>query len=171
MTLSWVLLFLIPLFLIPAFLLPQNRIRFFSFCALIPFLTLFLLFIANFLWEEIGLEQQIGKTFFPLFSGFLSGFETLSLQERYHLSAYLFYEFLYLLLYLIVYVFLKIYYIGSNPNIHKPTKAIRHALDILIFLVVTYGVLGVFLIEIREIIPLPDGLFKGFFSWFYPIGA
>ena len=169
MTLSALLLIILPLFLIPALLLPSNRIRLFSYCGLLGF-TVVLVFLLLSLRMPL-LINNIGQVFYPMWSPILGGYTTLLASEQYHLSFFLTMFFFYIVSYLICYIFMKVFYKGSNPNINKPIKAIFNILLVVIFVCVTYGSLSYFLIQIREILPFRDGFLSGFFDLIYPLEA
>lgn len=169
MTLSALLLIILPLFLIPALLLPSNRIRVFSYCGLQGFIVVLVFLLLSL--EMPLLINDIGYTFYPMWSPILGGYTTLLSKEKYHLSFYLTMLFFYIISYLICYIFMKIFYKGSNPNINKPIKAIFNILLVVIFICVTYGSLAYLLIEIREILPFREGFLSGFFDFIYPLEA
>lgn len=163
------LLILIPLFFIPAFVLPKNKIKFYSTCFSIAGISLILFFLLSFLfgWD---MENRIGSVFL----GWLpSLFERSDLNEEEikHLYFCFFCLAMFFVIYLIPYILFKIFFIGKNPDINKPSRKMESIIDIVFFLISTYGMLFLFLVEIREIIPLREGFLSFLFDWIYHIGA
>ncbi len=170
MSLSIALIFLSSLFLIPTFFLTRNKLTFFTLCAFPPALFFFSLFLLNFFFPSIGIEQGMGKAFLGFFSFFVKR-DTLTMEEQIHISFYLSLLFFYLVLYLIGYILHKIWFIGKNPDIHKAYLRSLTILLRVIFFFSSCGILCLTAIEIREIIPLTDGFLGFLFDFIYPIGA
>lgn len=171
MTLTLFLLLLLSVFLIPAILLPQNRIRFFSISSSSATLVLLaLIFIGNFFGMERW-EDAIGSFFYPMWSPLLKHVDEITLKEANHLSTWFTYLFFYFVVYLLIYFIMKQVFIGSNPNIHRPTKWFLRFLEVFLFLLTTYVPLSMFFISIRGIIPLRDGTLGQIFNLIYRLEA
>ncbi len=169
MTLSLLLIFIFVCSLFPSIFLPSNKIKTYILSAIAGFIIIFFLYFLCLNFPS--LEYSLGKFSHPMFAFLLDGYIELSLVERYHISACLFMLFIFFLSYIISYTFVKIFYIGSNPNIHKATNVISRTLLSVLFLSLSAFLLSVFLIEIRLIIPLQDGLFSKMFQFIYKIEA
>ena len=115
-------------------------------------------------------EHNIGKAFYPMFA-FFAYRPYLSLEECYDLSFLFTMLFFYGICYFATFLILKRIHIGSNPNIRKPSSIISTIFDTVIFLVCTYGVLAIFLIDIRIILPLGDGFLGWLFQLIHPLKA
>lgn len=170
MSLSLILILLLPLFVIPAFFLPQNRLRFYTICSLIATGIVVTINLLNLFLSSLNIEGNMGKFFYPMFS-FLLNRNTLANASIYHLSFWLTNLLIYFLSYLLTYLIIKFHFIGKNPDIHKVVTKFTKAINILLFLVSTYVVLGVFLIEIREILPVQEGNLSWLFALIYPLEA
>ncbi|MCR4699182.1 MAG: hypothetical protein K5762_07450 [Bacilli bacterium] len=150
--------------------MPQNKMRFYTICAAAGTTQAFVLFLLDGVIPAWNLSQNIGKIFFPMFS-FIVNRNNLALEEMYHLSFFFTILFFYGIFYVATYLLMKKFHIGTNPNIRKPSSIIQNILDIFIFLFCTYGMLSLFLIEIREILPLGDGILGWLFNIIYEIKA
>ena len=170
MTLTLALLVLLGLFLLSAILLPLNRVRVFSISSFSAFVPVGFIYLLNGWMEKNFIEQEIGKVFFPVFS-FLFPTDELTLVEKRHLSFSFFLLFLYLILYIIVLLFTKRYYVGNNPSFHKRRNLLTKFLVSSVYFWSAFIVVFLFLVNIREILPFPDGWFQDFFSVIYPIEA
>lgn len=170
MDLTFALLLLLPLFLLPCILLPLNKVRVYFIGSLSAFIPVAFLYMINRWIDGIFIEQTIGKSFLPVF-GFLFVREELSTTEINHLSFSFFLLVLYLATYFLVYLFTKRFYVGNNPTFHKQLNRIQKVILSIFFFITSYTVASVFLINIREILPFPDGLFANLFSWIYQIEA
>lgn len=171
MTLSVLLLVLLLLFLIPCFLLSKNRLQFYLLCTLPAFLVPLLLFLLDLSFPSYEISERIGEAFLGMWHWLFKGYRELNHREVLHLSASFTYLFLYFVSLLICYLPSRILYIGSNPDIHRPIKTITTIITIIFFLVTTYGIAAIFLINIREILPFRDGSLSFFFDWIYHIEA
>ena len=169
MSLSLILIFLFVLFLIPTILLSHNRLRFYIACSLPAFVMVSIFLFLNMAFPDLGVETKIGKTFLVLFSWTFKRYEELSVKEIYHLSFSFFLLCVYLLTYLVSFLLWKLFFIGINPNIHKPIRIVQKIFDGLFFFLMTYGFVFLFLISIRRMIPFPDGFLQGLFQWLYPL--
>ncbi len=169
MTLTLLLLVLIPLFFIPAFVLPKNKIKFYSTCFSIAGFSLLFFFLLSFFfgWD---MENRIGS-FLLGWLPFFAERSDLNEREIIHLYFCFFCLAVFFVIYLIPYVLFKIFFIGKNPDIKKASRKMESIVDIVFFLFSTYGMLFLFLIEIREIIPLREGFLSILFDWIYHIGA
>lgn len=170
MTLTGVLAFLIPLFILPGILLPLNRLRVFSIGTVSAFIPVSFIYLLNHWMGQNFIEQGIGNAFYPVFR-FLFQNPEISSAEKSHLSFTFFLLFLYLFLYLILLIFTKHYYVGSNPSFHKNLGKIYKIPLSIVFFLTSYTIVFLFLINIRLILPIQDGLFQDFFSWIYPLEA
>lgn len=170
MTLSWLIIFLIPLFLIPAVFLPQNRLKYYSICSLVAFGIVFFICLFNITISQVSIEKDIGKAFYGMFSPIVSR-DYLTMEEIYHLSFWLTLIFFYGIIYFLCYMILKFFFIGNNPSIKKPSKRVAQVALSILFFASTYLTFAVFLIEIREIIPFRDGFLSFLFTWIHPIQA
>lgn len=171
MTLSLLLIILIPLFIFPSILLPLNRLRIFLIGTISSFLIVGFIYLLNIWIGNNFLEQNIGKYFIFLSGYFYLSIIELSSSEIYHLSFNFFLIFLYFLIYILVFIPVKILYIGKNPSFHKQINHVSKIIYSLIFFITTYSICFFFLINIREIIPLNDGLFQNIFDFIYKIEA
>lgn len=170
MSLSLLLLILIPLFLIPAIFLPQNRLKYYSACSLVAFGVIFFICLFDVLISQIDIEDDIGKAFYGMFKPLIERSQ-LSQKEIDHLSFWLTLLFFYGLLYLLSYLGMKFFFIGSNPSIKKPSRRIAKVTLSLLFFLSTYMALAIFLVEAREILPFRDGFLSFLFTWIHPIQA
>ena len=78
---------------------------------------------------------------------------------------------LYIFLYIVSYVITEIYFIGKNPHIKKATNYISRVALSASFILFTGVFLSIILVEIREIIPIRDGILSPIFSAIYRIEA
>lgn len=163
------LLILIPLFFIPAFVLPKNKIKFYSICFSIAGCSLFFFLLLSFLFRW-DMENRIGS-FLIGWLPFLFERSDLKDAEIIHLYFCFFCLAMFFVIYLIPYILFKIFFIGKNPDINKPSRKLESIIEIIFFLFSTYGLLFLFLVEIREIIPLREGFLTFLFDWIYHIGA
>lgn len=170
MSLSLFLILLLPLFLVPAFLLPQNKLRFFTLASSTGVLLILVLTLTDVFFPDTHLMYSFGAFFYPMFAPFLNRPE-LNQEEIYHLSAFFAFAFLYGVCYLLTYIPLKIFYIGSNPYLKAPLNKVRRAVEIILYLGMSYALLFFFFVEVREILPFQDGFMKDFFQAVYPIEA
>ncbi len=170
MTLSLLLIILIPLFLIPVFMLPSNKLTLYTFCATIGTGPALVLSLLDIFIPAIKLGEVIGSFFLPMWS-FLSAKPTLNTQEIYHLSFFLTMGFMYLILYLISFFVINSFYIGVNPDIRKVSTIFQQIFSVVLFFTFTYGTLFIFLVETREILPLRDGFLGWLFQLIYQIKA
>ena len=169
MSLSILLLILIPVFLIPAVLLSKNRLQFYLLCAFPSAILILLLFFIDLSLPFLSLNEKIGEAFLPMWHWLYEGYSELNNKEIIHLSCSFTYLFFYLICYILFYIPLKFVFIGSNPNIHKPIKTVTRIIYIIFFMLSTYGVAFVFLAQIRQILPFPDGFLSFFFNLLYQI--
>lgn len=167
MTLSIVLLIILPLFLIPSILLSLNRLRSLLFSLLPGTALLFLIILFDAMIPSLMLNERIGGFFSNVFLFIFKGYNELDSKEIIHLSATFGYFLIYLICFAICVIPVKIFYVGINPSIHKRIRLVQRLFDIILFLATTYGVLAIFLIEIREIIPLQDGFLSFLFNAIY----
>lgn len=170
MTLTAVLAFLIPLFILPCIFLPLNRLRVFCIGTVSAFIPVAFIFLLNRWLGQNFIEQAIGNAFSPIF-GFLFPEPEISHNEKAHLSFAFFLICLYLVLYLVFLLFTKRFYVGSNPSFHKQLSRIYKIPLSIIFFLTSYTIAFLFLINIRQILPIPDGFFQDFFAWIYPLEA
>ena len=169
MSLSILLLILIPVFLIPAGLLSKNRLQFYLLCAFPSAILILLLFFIDLSLPFLSLNEKIGEAFLPMWHWLYEGHSELNNKEIIHLSCSFTYLFFYFICYILFYIPLKFVFIGSNPNIHKPIKTVTRIIYIIFFMLSTYGVAFVFLAQIRQILPFPDGFLSFFFNLLYQI--
>lgn len=169
MTLTLLLLILLPLFVIPGFLLSRNRLRFFLLCSLPTFILILTLNFIDLSFPAQQINERIGRAFMPMWYWLIKGYTELNQAELIHLSASFSYLLLYFIFYIVFYIPAKIFYIGSNPNIHHFIRTISRTFDALLFILSTYGIVFLFLIEIREILPFDDGFLSSVFDWIYKI--
>ncbi len=171
MTLSLIVVMLIPMFLIPAILLPRNKLHIYTWSLLIASVPVILFFIIENTVPELGLEDGIGEFFEWMFSWLVRDESLLTRAEALHIYAYYGYLIIFVLVYLISYLILKATYIGTNPSVHKASRTIGHILLSTIFFVLTYVLIAMFLIEIRQSFGIEDGFLSWLFEAIYPIGA
>lgn len=171
MSLSLLLIFIVPLFILPSILLPLNRLRMFLIGTISSFVVIAFIYMLNIWIGNNFLEQNIGKAFLFLSSFFYLSKVELSSVEIYHLSFSFFLIALYFLLYIIVFIPTKLLYIGKNPSFHKQINFFSKIVYSVLFFISTFSICFFFLINIREILPLNDGLFQNVFNFFYKIEA
>lgn len=171
MTLSLVLIILIPLFILPAILLPLNRLRVFLIGTTSAFLVVAFIYLLNSWTGKSFIEQTIGKYFLFLSSFFYVSKIELSMIEIYHISFSFFLLALYLIIYFVVLLFTTIFYVGNNPSFHKQLKFVQKFFVSILFFVTTFSIVFFFFVNIRLILPIRDGLFENIFSLFYKIEA
>lgn len=171
MTLTLALLVLSSLFFLPACFLSLNRLRTYLIASGSAFFVVFVFLFLNRYFPSLPVEETLGRTFYFLSGFLLDGYIELSLLERYHIAFYFFLLLLYFIIYLIVYIILKIHFVGSNPSVHKNIKRLRQVLAGIFFVVFTYGMMALFFIEIRQILPFNDGILAFFFNWIHPLEA
>lgn len=167
MTLSFLLIVLIPLFLIPTFLLSRNKIRFYN----IGFGMASICVFALQLWDYfvgVGLTHGLASVVRPLFSFFIDR-SYLDNEEVNHLLACFAYLGIYFIVYGITYVILKIFFIGKNPDIQKKSTRFQSIFNNILYFAFTYGMLFLFLVQIRQILPLKDGFLSFVFQLIYSI--
>lgn len=169
MSLSTVIFVLLPLFLIPAIVLPSNRMKVYfisSFFAAIPVMVLVLVCL---LYSENRILLSFGSIFSPIFQAFfIDGMTSL---EKAQVSLFFVSLVLYFILYIISYAIQKVFVLGSNVTIKIGPNPIGHFFYAVFFVLFTFGALAMFLIGIRQILPLPDGFLSGFFQWLFPLEA
>ena len=119
--------------------------------------------------DNLSLNEKIGEAFLPMWHWLYEGHSELNNKEIIHLSCSFTYLFFYFICYILFYIPLKFVFIGSNPNIHKPIKTVTRIIYIIFFMLSTYGVAFVFLAQIRQILPFPDGFLSFFFNLLYQI--
>lgn len=169
MTLSFLLIFILACSIIPAIFLPANKIKTYVISSSAGFVVSFFLF---FMCLNFSLfEYSLGKGVYPMFAFILNGNKDFSFIEKYHISSFLFITFLYVILYIISYIITKIFYIGTNPNIHKATSVIFNVFLSTIFTIFTGVFISIILIEIRQLLPISDGFLSAIFQTFYKIEA
>ncbi len=169
MSLSILFVILIPFFLIPSIFLPRNKLIIYTLCSGIPGIIFVLLFLTDRIYSSLDISSAIGEAFLGMFS-FLTDRETLSYAQKTHISFNLTCFFFYMVLYMISFVISKFWFIGSNPDIHKVYTAFEKFFLSAMFFIFTYGVLFIFLAEIREIIPLSDGFLSFLFNIIHKVG-
>ncbi len=169
MTLSILLLLVIPLFLIPALFLSKNRLELYLFCAFPAIVLVLLLSLIDISFPKYEINEKIGTAFLPMWRWIFDGFKELNESERVHLSVSFTYLFFYFVCYFLFYIPMKFFYIGSNPNIHKPIKTVTRIFSVLLFFLSTYGMAFAFLASIRQILPFPDGFLSFLFNLIYRI--
>lgn len=170
MSLTVLLILLIPIFLIPAFMLPKNKTRFYGLGFALSVMVVFAINLINIFLPAFEISDNIGHFFLPMFA-FIVNREYLTTAEINHLSFWFFCLLLFTFIYIIYYLIAKKHHIGTNPDVHKIITKLNSVFYVIIFFALTYGVVFIFLIEIREIIPLQDGFLGFIFDWFYKIEA
>lgn len=170
MTLSLMLIFIVPLILIPIFFLPRNKLTFYTICASIGSGPALVLSLLDLFIPTIEIGQDIGRFFFPMWS-FIIDRSTFKENEMFHLSFFFTMLFFYFLLYIISFLFLKRLFIGTNPDIIKVSTIFEKIVSILLFFIFTYGTLFMFFVEIRQVLPLRDGFLGWLFQLIYRIEA
>ena len=168
MTLSLVLVLLLPVCLIPAVLLPDHRLRMFLYGLIGP-AVLYLVF-AGILFYYPGIASKVGLAI-PFYRGLLSAHPELTSFEEGELSYALFSFLLTLVLAALLTLLLSLRYIGKNPDIHKPTRTVFHVLRSLFFFAITYGILFHFFACVRYLLPVPEGFLSPLFQKILPLGA
>lgn len=171
MTISFLILIFTPIFLLPAFLLSHNRLRTYLFSIISATTVLIFIFLLDTFIPKIDLNYNIGKTFYPLWKFLLANNKELTDLERYHVSTSFTYLLIYFLTYILTFIPIKLIFIGTNPNIHKPIKTIQRISDIVLFIIGTYFVFALFIVEIRIILPFNDGFLSSIFSLIYKVEA
>ncbi len=171
MSLSLLVLVLIPLFVLPAFLFATNRIRIYFYCSLTAALFTGIFFIITTFLPDILSEEVFAQPFMRIFSLILNHYPGLSTQEQAHIVTHFLYLIIYLLVYFISYLLFKIFYIGTNPAIHKPIKIVTKIAYGTSFFILTYIPLVFFFVNIRIIFPFEDGFLSNLFDLIYLIEA
>lgn len=171
MTISAITILLSVFFLLPSFLMSHNRLRKYIFTLLPSVFTLFLLYFIDLTVKKIDLNTSIGEFFYPMWGWLFQGYKEFTMIERLHLSASFTYLSIYILLLILSSFIVPIFFVGTNPEIHKPIRFVHRLLDIILFLVFSYGVLFVFIAEIRMLLPFPDGFLSPIFNLIYSIKA
>ncbi len=171
MSLSLLVLILIPLFLVPAILFTTNRIRIYFYCSLFAVLFTGIIFIIISFLPEILSEEIFAQPFMNIFAPLMNHYPGLSVEEESHIITQFLYLIIYLLVYFISYLFFKIFYIGTNPAIHKPIKIITKIAYGASFFILTYIPLVIFFVNIRIILPFEDGFLSNLFDLIYLIEA
>lgn len=170
MSLSILLILFIPIFLIPCIFLPKNKLIIFSLSSGIPGTFFVLLFIFDLVFPSLNIKNSIGETFLGMFS-FLTNRPILNHEQQIHLTFNFVCLFFYFILYLLIYMTSKFWFIGINPSVHKTLSIAKKVLLSLLFFSFSYVVFFIFMVEIREIIPLSDGFLSFFFNIIYNVGA
>lgn len=169
MTLSLLFLLVAPLFLLPSIFLPSHRLKVYVRSSLLGGLAVLLLSFVDVFFPEVRLAVLLGEPFLPLFSSFLSVEQTYLEQCRIAMAFFLL--FVYFLLYLLSYAVQKLLFLGQNMTIHWSGKILRHVGYSLLFLLFTFVPLVIFFLNIRILLPFPDGIFSPLFQLFYPLEA
>ena len=169
MSVSLLCLLLLPMFLLPCFLLSHNRLRTYNLCSLPSAIVLLIIFFTDLFVPSIDLNTKIGEIFYPLWKYTIGGYKEFSIVEKYHLSTSFTYLLFYFITYILCYIPVKIFFIGSNPNIHKKIHFIQRFLNSILFLLSTYGIAVCLIAEIRIMLPFDDGFLSFFFNWLYRI--
>lgn len=171
MSLSIIILCLLPIFLIPAFVITNNRIRIYFSCSSgATIVVLIIAFVAWLLPEHMS-DNILASPFAGISNYIHMSLPYLSSQEVSHIIVQFEYLIIYLVVYLLVYLFFKIFFIGSNPAIRKPIKVIGKIAYGLGFFICTFLPLSLFLINIRLLLPFQDGFLNDFFNLIYYVGA
>lgn len=170
MSITLLLFLFLLLFRIPSYLLPRNRLRIFLYSAAFSCLVIGLIGLI----DRIGgrfLEERRGLFFSPLFSFLLKNAEGLTVKEIHHAYCYLANSLVYRLSFLISLPLFSLFITGENPSIYHPVRWLSRFFLSFFFVRLTYGVFFACIVNLRRVIPLPDGFLGPVFNRFYPIGA
>ena len=169
MSLSAMIFVLFPLFLIPSIILPSNRMKVFCIASLFAGLPTLVLFLAALLSPGDILLLTLGDALSPFVSFlFLSG---MTHYERSLIGLAFLCLLLYFLLTIVTLLIQKAFVLGSNVTIRLGPHPIAHFIYAFFFLLFTYGMLVLFLITIRQILPLPEGFLSPLFQSLLPLEA
>lgn len=171
MNLTFLLLLFAPLLLIPSFLLPSNKVRMYLIPSFTAFFFVVVTLLTNTIFPELYLEEKIGSFFLPMSHFLYRGYIELSQSEIYHLSFSFFLLLLFAVVFLVIYLPVRFFFIGTNPSIRKPMRYITKVFLALSLFFTLYFMACCFFINIRLILPFPDGFLEPLFSIIYPIEA
>ncbi len=171
MSLSIIVLCLIPIFLAPAVFLPRNKLYTYTGSLLIAIVPVLLFNLIEIFIPEIGIEAGIGEFFEWMFSWLVREEDLLTRAEALHIYAWFGYLVIFAFVFLIAQFILRTVYIGTNPSVHKPSRTLFHILISALFFILTYLSVSLFLTEIRMCFGFEDGFLTFVFEAIYPIGA
>lgn len=169
MSISLLLLVLFLLFLIPSYLLPRNRLKVYLYSAVFSFLVIGCIGVL----DRIGrtqLEDRRGRFFSPFFSFRIKPIIGITEKERHHVYCYLANALIYVVSFVLSAPVFSLS-TGENPSVHRNVRWLSRFFLSSAFVVFTYGIFALFIINLRRIIPLPSGIREPFFNLFYSIGA
>lgn len=169
MSLSTAILALFPVFLIPAIFLPSNRMKVFFIASLSSAVPVAVFILLCLFLPDKQLLLSFGNVFFSFYGAFY--IEGMTFAEKSQVCLLLFCLLLYFVIYIVSYVLQKAFVLGSNVTIRIGPNPIGHFLYSFFFVLFTYAFLAVFLIGIRQILPLRDGFLSSFFQWLFPLEA
>lgn len=169
MSLSWILIIILPLFSIPLIILPNNKVRIFSISLFIGISIVVILNILNALNNSVS--QTTGKIMYPLYSWMVKGNIELNQKEKYHVSFIFTQALFFSIITISSYIVFNLFYIGKNPSIKKNGGKFFNIFLRIITYLGLYLTFSFFLISIRNLTSLEDGFLKDLFNLIYYIGA
>lgn len=169
MTLSLLFLLIAPLFLLSSIFLPSHRLKVYVRSSLLGGMAVLLISFVDIFFPDVQIVVLLGQPFLPLFFFLLSSEQTFLEQCR--IASAFFLLLLYFLLYLLSYALQKLLFLGQNMTIHWSGKILRHVGYSILFLLFTFVPLVLFFLNIRILLPFPDGIFSSLFQFFYPLEA
>ena len=169
MSLSLLFLLAFPLFLLPSLLLPSHRLKVYVLSSLLGGVFVLLFYFVDLAFPEIGLVAIVGQPLLSLLSSTFGPEQTLA--ERCQVATAFLLLFVYLVLYLVSYLLQKVFLMGGNMTIHWSGKILRHIGFSLLFLLLTFLPFVLFFLNIRILLPIPDGFLSPLFQFFFPLEA
>ena len=167
MTLSFLLILLIPIIVVPALVLPHNKINFGIFSLLYALSIPIAFSFINIVYPNF--EVDLGLSTYPMFSWIISGYKELNIKERAHISFILFLFMIFFFIFIITFTIQNTFLLGQNPSIHTTRKKFYRIFQSTVFFSLAYFSLAYFLISIREILSIQDGFLSSLFSLIYKI--
>lgn len=170
MSLSLILIFIIPFVLFPAIILPTNKLKMYSLVTILPLIIFIVLLLLELIFPSIHIYEAFGYIFFPVFNVIFVGFKEYSLSETIYLSSTIFTFIIYLIFLLFSYIIINHNFTGSNATRHKKRDYIAKIIYSIFFFLLVYFLIFYFLSSIRSLIPLEEGFFSPLFSLIHPLG-
>ncbi len=170
MTVSLLLILFLPLFRIPSYLLPRNRLKVYLYSALVACFVISLIGLA----DRIGgssIEDKLGRFFSPMFSFLIDPIDGITVKEAHHVYCYLANSLLYVLSFLLALPIFSFFLIGDNPSIYHHVRWLSRFFLSFFFVLSTYGIFFLVIVNLRGILPFPSGFLEPVFARFYPLGA
>ena len=170
MTVSLLLILFFLLIRIPSYLLPRNRLKVYLYSALVACFVIGLIGLI----DRIGsasVEDKLGRFFSPMFSFLIDPIKGITVKEAHHVYCYLANSLLYVVSFLLALPVFSFFLVGNNPSIYLHVRWLSRFFLSFFFILSTYGILFLIIVNLRRILPLPSGFLEPVFSRFYPLGA